>query len=246
MRGARGWQAHLAQVSATIKKKHAGPADDDAELAEVHARRSPRRLSSTAGAHARPGATLLAFGGTRTHHRLMCAIEDAGWEIRDCMMWLYGSGFPKALDLGKAIDKQDAVLTSGYNVPLVFVAETDPTEGTTAAKHITKQVTLQEPGVGLKILLSANRPSEADFEVYYKTGTGDDVLDDKSWILVNKESVLPADNDRTTYREYEYLAGGTGGTLPPFTTYQVKIVMTSTNSSRIRKIRDLRIIALAT
>ena len=144
------------------------------------------------------------------------------------------------------IDKQDAVLTSGYNVPLVFVAETDPTEGTTAAKHITKQVTLQEPGVGLKILLSANRPSEADFEVYYKTGTGDDVLDDKSWILVNKESVLPADNDRTTYREYEYLAGGTGGTLPPFTTYQVKIVMTSTNSSRIPKIRDLRIIALAT
>ena len=144
------------------------------------------------------------------------------------------------------IDKQDASLTNGYNVPLVFVAETDPTEGTTAAKHITKQVTLQEPGVGLKVLLSANRPSEADFEVYYKTGTGDDVLDDKVWILVDKESVLPADNNRTTYREYEYLAGGTGGTLPPFTTYQVKIVMTSTNSSRIPKIKDLRIIALAT
>jgi len=144
------------------------------------------------------------------------------------------------------IDKQDAVLTSGYNVPLVFVAETDPTEGTTAAKHITKQVTLQEPGVGLKILLSANRPTEADFEVYYKTGTGDDVLDDKTWILVGKEAELPADNDRTTYREYEYLAGGIGGTLPPFTTYQVKIVMTSTNSSRVPKIKDLRIIALAT
>jgi hypothetical protein len=45
---------------------------------------------------ARPGAYLLAFGGTRTHHRLMCAIEDAGWEIRDCLMWLYGTGFPKS------------------------------------------------------------------------------------------------------------------------------------------------------
>ena len=41
---------------------------------------------------AKPGAHLLAFGGTRTSHRLTCAIEDAGWEIRDALMWLYGSG----------------------------------------------------------------------------------------------------------------------------------------------------------
>lgn len=53
----------------------------------------------------RPGAMLLAFGGTRTFHRLTCAIEDAGWEIRDCLSWLYGSGFPKSLDISKAIDK---------------------------------------------------------------------------------------------------------------------------------------------
>jgi len=54
---------------------------------------------------AKPGAHLLAFGGTRTFHRLTVAIEDAGWEIRDCMMWLYGSGFPKSHDVSKAIDK---------------------------------------------------------------------------------------------------------------------------------------------
>ena len=53
----------------------------------------------------KPGTWLVAMGGTRTHHRLMCAIEDAGWEIRDCLMWLYGSGFPKSLDVSKAIDK---------------------------------------------------------------------------------------------------------------------------------------------
>jgi site-specific DNA-methyltransferase (adenine-specific) len=53
----------------------------------------------------RPGAHLLAFGGTRTFHRLACAIEDAGFEIRDCMQWIYGSGFPKSLDVSKAIDK---------------------------------------------------------------------------------------------------------------------------------------------
>jgi hypothetical protein len=53
----------------------------------------------------KPGGPLLAFGGTRAHHRLMCAIEDAGFEIRDCLMWRYGQGFPKSLDIGKAIDK---------------------------------------------------------------------------------------------------------------------------------------------
>jgi len=54
---------------------------------------------------AKPGAMLLAFGGTRTWHRLACAIEDAGWEIRDCMMWLHGQGFSKGLDISKAIDR---------------------------------------------------------------------------------------------------------------------------------------------
>jgi site-specific DNA-methyltransferase (adenine-specific) len=53
----------------------------------------------------KPGAHLVAFGGTRTYHRLACAIEDAGFEIRDCLSWLYGSGFPKSLDVSKAIDK---------------------------------------------------------------------------------------------------------------------------------------------
>ena len=54
---------------------------------------------------AKPGAYLLAFGGTRTFHRLTVAIEDAGWEIRDCVCWLYGSGFPKSHDASKAIDR---------------------------------------------------------------------------------------------------------------------------------------------
>ena len=54
---------------------------------------------------AKPGAYLLAFGGTRTFHRLAVAIEDAGWELRDTIMWVYGSGFPKSHDVSKAIDK---------------------------------------------------------------------------------------------------------------------------------------------
>ena len=54
----------------------------------------------------KPGGHLLAFGGTRTYHRMTCAIEDAGFEIRDCIQWIYGSGFPKSHDISKAIDKQ--------------------------------------------------------------------------------------------------------------------------------------------
>jgi len=53
----------------------------------------------------KPGAHLVAFSGTRTYHRMACAIEDAGFEIRDQLAWAYGSGFPKSLDVSKAIDK---------------------------------------------------------------------------------------------------------------------------------------------
>lgn len=53
----------------------------------------------------KPGGHMLAFGGSRTWHRLACAVEDAGFEVRDSIAWLYGTGFPKSLDVAKAIDK---------------------------------------------------------------------------------------------------------------------------------------------
>ena len=53
----------------------------------------------------KPGGHLLAFSGSRTYHRMTCAIEDAGFDIRDQIMWVYGSGFPKSLDVSKAIDR---------------------------------------------------------------------------------------------------------------------------------------------
>ena len=56
----------------------------------------------------KPGGHVLAFGGSRTWHRLAVAVEDAGFELRDSIAWLYGSGFPKSLDVSKAIDKSDA------------------------------------------------------------------------------------------------------------------------------------------
>ncbi len=57
----------------------------------------------------KPGGHLLSFGGTRTNHRLVVNIEDAGFEIRDCIQWIYGSGFPKSTDVSKRIDKEAGV-----------------------------------------------------------------------------------------------------------------------------------------
>lgn len=54
----------------------------------------------------KPGGHIIAFGGSRTYHRLAVAIEEAGFEIRDQIQWLYGSGFPKSLDISKAMDKK--------------------------------------------------------------------------------------------------------------------------------------------
>jgi site-specific DNA-methyltransferase (adenine-specific) len=53
----------------------------------------------------KPGGHMVVFGGTRTHHRMWCAVEDAGFEVRDLLIWLYGQGMPKSMDVSKAIDK---------------------------------------------------------------------------------------------------------------------------------------------
>lgn len=89
----------------------------------------------------KPGGHLLAFGGTRTWHRVAVAIEDAGFEIRDSIAWLYGSGFPKSMDVSKAMDKaatDEAKAWEGWGTALkpafepVVVAR-KPFQGTVAA-----------------------------------------------------------------------------------------------------------------
>jgi site-specific DNA-methyltransferase (adenine-specific) len=71
----------------------------------------------------KPGGHLLAFAGTRTYHRMAAGVEDAGFEIRDCIAWMYGSGFPKSLDVSKAIDKAagaEREVVGSYNVTRDF------------------------------------------------------------------------------------------------------------------------------
>lgn len=146
------------------------------------------------------------------------------------------------------IDKQAAAAASGFNVPLNYVAETNSRNGSALAKHITIPVQLAEDAIGLKILLAANRPSAADFDVYYRTEADDTNgnIFDADWTLVEKENTIPSDDNRNVFRDYRYLVGGQNGTMDAFKSFQVKIVMKSTNSSKVPLLKDLRVIALAT
>jgi hypothetical protein len=147
--------------------------------------------------------------------------------------------------IGNMIDKQDSSATVGFNVPLNYVPETDPLSGTSAAKHITIPVTLEEDAVGLKILIGAHRPSAATFDVYYRVSSDGVNLVDQPWVLIPVESEIPSDENPNIYRDYEYLVGGQSGSLLPFTQFQIKIVMNSINSSKVPVFRDLRVIALS-
>jgi len=147
--------------------------------------------------------------------------------------------------INNVIDNQDSAATSGFNVPLNFVDETDPSAGSSAAKHVTIPISLEEQAVGIKVLIGANRPSVANFKLYYRIAGDGDVLRDQNWTLVTPEAAIPSDENPRIYRDYQYLIGGQGGQLPPFTEFQLKIVLGSTSSSRVPVIKDLRVIALS-
>ena len=126
-----------------------------------------------------------------------------------------------------------------------FVAETDPSAGSSAAKHLTNVVGLEESAKGLKILLAATRPQNAAIEVYFRTNANGEI-GDQDFTQVTLEGATPAsDETGRIFRDYEFLAGGLGGDLEDFTEFQVKIAMKSSNSSRVPVLRDLRVIALA-
>jgi hypothetical protein len=145
------------------------------------------------------------------------------------------------------IDKQAAVSTTGYNVPINYQDEVTAENGSALAKHITTPIGLSEAAIGLKVLISAHRPSVADFLVYYRVAEDGEILKDKLWVLIDKENEIPSDENPLVYREYEYLIGGDGVTDPlsAFTEFQLKVVMRSTSSSKVPVIKNLRAIALA-
>jgi hypothetical protein len=101
----------------------------------------------------KPGGHLLAFGGTRTYHRMACAIEDAGFEIRDSLHWVYGSGFPKSLNVSKAIDDR-----AGAERPIIGEHKTQLPGGNTFAQDAWSQS--QRAGGQTCVYLKAGQPCQ--------------------------------------------------------------------------------------
>jgi DNA modification methylase len=112
----------------------------------------------------KPGGHLLAFSGSRTYHRMAVAIEDAGFDIRDQIMWVYGSGFPKSHDVSKAIDKIDAKqlqkqrqykFTAWVRSQNVTAKQIDITTNTCMGSHYTTHLT--QPAIMTREHLEACR-----------------------------------------------------------------------------------------
>jgi hypothetical protein len=146
------------------------------------------------------------------------------------------------------IDLQRTSLTTVHNRidennSFNVVSETNSIGGTSLAKHVTKPVTLSEKARGLKILLSANKPSASNFDVYFRTNSGGELLT-SSYTLIEPETGIPASDNPLVFRDYRYLPGGINGTLNDFDQFQIKIVMRSTNNAKVPTFGDLRVIAL--
>jgi hypothetical protein len=148
--------------------------------------------------------------------------------------------------ISNIIDKQASSVAAGFNVPLDFLDETSPRGGSSAAKHLTRPIILDEEAVGLKVLISANRPNSTDFQVYFRTADADTAIVTQSFILAQQEATIPPDDNPNVFRNYTYLIGGLGGDILAFTKFQLKIVFRSTNQAQVPVINSLRAIALST
>ena len=102
--------------------------------------------------------------------------------------------------------------------------------GSLIAKHLTRPIALAEKAKGLKIMIAANKPSAASFEVFFRTNASSALLD-TDFTLIAPEVQMPSDANPTIYRDYRFLPGGIGGHLADFDQFQVKIVMKSTNNA---------------
>jgi hypothetical protein len=127
---------------------------------------------------------------------------------------------------------------------ITYVDETTPRIGSSLSKYITKKVKLTTPGTGLHVAFDLNCPPEANVNVYYKAAkAGDAILFElQPWRLsVPDAQTIPKSNDAGSFQEVAF----TEEELDEFDVVQVKIVFTSTNSSAIPRIQNLRVIALA-
>jgi hypothetical protein len=145
----------------------------------------------------KPGGHLLAFAGTRTQHRMAVRIEDAGFEIRDMIAWVYGSGFPKSLDISKAIDKAAGAKRERYERPAfggTFSDDNGSTYGTAISNTPATEAAKQWEGWGtalkpsIETVTVASKPlTEQQEQLIIQSNLFQ--LEAKLWLLSNAKLV---------------------------------------------------------
>ena len=148
------------------------------------------------------------------------------------------------ITISNRIDNQVASgATAGTsNTPITYIGE--DSDGSSLSKHITKVVNLIEPALGLSILVNARKPSSADFQIWTRVADADENIFEKPWTLGIQTNTVSS--SELTFKDYEFVREFVAdGNALSFMSYQVKIVMTSTNSSTPPLFRDLRVIATA-
>lgn len=131
-----------------------------------------------------------------------------------------------------------------------YTDEATLVDATGESKYITRKVNLENPATQIKMLVDLNVPTEADFDIYYKFGSAAEDFENRVWKLYASKPRVNKTDDRNSYTEYEvdmtdFDANGFPTDMAPFTSFQFKIVMRSTNGARIPKFRNFRVIAHA-
>ncbi len=182
----------------------------------------------------KPGGYLVAFGGTRTHHRMWCAIEDVGFEVRDMLLWLYGTGFPKSLNVSKAIDKMAGRLLGGQSVVmlkkrLIDLFDTcgksrqaiDSECGFRACNYLTlpgdgkrpdpwiNVLPSQDKWRQIKIVLDCDEDRSAELDDLFREATREVIGTETKARAVGNKSALPSLGAATEYQTWDITAPAT-------------------------------------
>lgn len=131
-----------------------------------------------------------------------------------------------------------------------FVEEDTCTDASGESKYITRKIALSNPATSMKIIMEANVPSAADFDVYYKLGAGNTDFSLIPWTKFNSMPVINKSDNRGQFTDItidisDFDSSGNIRDLPPFSAFQIKFVMRSTNGARVPQFRNMRVIAHA-
>ena len=148
------------------------------------------------------------------------------------------------VNINNRVDKPIASGTGG-NIVQNFLPETAATGGSGLAKYITRQINLDTNSQALRIMFAANRPSGAEIEVYYRSQESSSDVDFNTlgYTLCTQDSAVATTDDTTVFRDYQYTINNIN---PNFTTFQIKVCLKSTQSTKVPRIKDFRVIALGT